>query len=172
MSTLLIRPAEPGDAYAVWTIYAPIVRESTISLELEEPSVADMRARIEELTRGGFAYFVAEKDGVVLGYGYAARFRPREGYGRTEEVSVYVAPAARGQGVGSALLSRLLDALFQKRCHCAMATIGLPNEASTRLFEGHGFELVGVMREVGFKFERWTDVGLWQRLLPGPDASG
>lgn len=78
---------------------------------------------------------------------------------------VYVAPEVRGTGVGRALYAALLPELARRAFHAAFAGIALPNPVSVGLHESVGFEPLGIYREVGFKFDRWHDVGWWQRLL-------
>jgi L-amino acid N-acyltransferase YncA len=113
----------------------------------------------------GGPLLVAEVAGSVAGFAYASTYRPRPGYDRTREVSVYLAADARGQGVGRALYAELLDRLRAGGVHTALAVIALPNEASARLHESFGFVHRGTIREVGWKFGRWIDTGFWQLTL-------
>ncbi len=108
---------------------------------------------------------VADLDGVVGGFAYASTYRPRPAYDRTREVSVYLAGSARGRGVGRALYGELLDRLRVAGLHTTLAVIALPNEPSVRLHESFGFVHRGTIREVGWKFGRWIDTGLWQLVL-------
>jgi L-amino acid N-acyltransferase YncA len=170
MSNAVLRLASPADAAAILGIYAPNVRETIISFELEPPSVEEMARRIEA---GGdrYAWLVCERGGEVAGYAYASSFRPRAAYRWAVEVSVYVSSDHQRRGVGHALYERLLRLLELQRFHLAIATIGLPNDASVLLHERHGFRPVGVFPEAGYKFGRWVDVGMWQRpLLANPAA--
>ncbi|TRO94368.1 N-acetyltransferase [Glycocaulis profundi] len=163
-ATPLIRPATPADAPAIHAIYAPIVAETAISLELEVPDVAEMARRIADIS-AEFPYLVAELDGQVAGYAYASRFRTRAAYDASVEVTVYVGEAWRGRGAGRALYAALFERLEAMGRHAAFAVITLPNDDSVRLHEAAGFEPAGVWREAGFKFGRWHDVGCWQRRL-------
>lgn len=137
------------------------MRAAIATFEEHDVPEAEMAARIEALQ----PWLVAEQDEQVVGYAYASPWRARMGYRRTMEVTVYLAPDACGRGVGSALYADLLDRLRGEGVHAAMATIALPNEASVRLHERFGFTKVGHLREVGLKFGRWVDVGLWEALL-------
>ena len=161
---MLVRDARVTDAPAVQAIYAPVVVGSVISFEETPPSVDEMAGRIEAYGRA-YPYLVVESEGQVVGYAYASRHRDRAAYRWSADVAVYVAETARGTGVGRALYDRLLPALAERGVHAAFAGITLPNPGSVRLHERVGFELVGVYREVGFKFGRWLDVGWWQRRL-------
>lgn len=155
----------PDDAAAVAQIYRPIVENTAVSFELEAPDTAEMESRIRRITRD-YPWLVATDSGRIAGYAYGSRHRERAGYASSVDVSVYVDGAARGRGVGSALYAALL-ALLERvgTFHRAFAGIALPNDASVALHKKHGFELVGIYREVGRKFDRWIDVAWWQRGL-------
>jgi phosphinothricin acetyltransferase len=126
-----------------------------------------MRGRIE--AGGGLhPWLVAVDDREqMLGYAYACAFRPRLAYRFAVETSVYVADAAQRRGVGSRLYAALLPLLEAQGFTQAIAAITLPNAASVRLHEAHGFTPAGAYREVGYKLGEWLSVGLWQRSL-GP----
>ncbi len=111
MSSITIRPATSADLDRITEIYADAVTHGTASYELEPPGRAEMGARFDDLMAGGFPYLVAEKDGAVLGYAYAGAFRPRPAYRFIVENSVYVAPQAKGQGVGLLLMQGLIEAV-------------------------------------------------------------
>lgn len=160
----------PGDAAAVAQIYRPIVENTAISFELEAPDAAEMRSRIRRTTRD-YPWLVAVDSDRMAGYAYGSRHRERAGYRSSVDVSVYVDAAVRRQGVGSALYDALFTRLERAGAfHRAFAGIALPNEASVALHKKHGFELVGIYREVGRKFDRWIDVAWWQRELTDPGA--
>ncbi len=106
MSSITIRAASSADLDRITEIYADAVTHGTASYELEPPSRAEMGSRFDTLMAGGFPFLVAEKDGAVLGYAYAGPFRPRPAYRFVVEDSVYVAPEAKGQGVGRLLMER------------------------------------------------------------------
>jgi L-amino acid N-acyltransferase YncA len=167
---LSIRDADPArHAAACAAIYAPHVEGSPVSFEERAPDAAEMAARIERYG-AGHAWLVAEREGEVVGYAYATAFNERPAYRWSISVSVYVAEAARGQGVGRALYQALFDRLRERGFRMACAGITLPNEASERLHESLGFELVGVNREIGWKQGAWRDVGWYQlELAPAPD---
>ena len=162
--TGVIRAAAVDDAAAILAIYAPVVLDSVATFELEPPAVDEMCARLAEVTRW-YPWLVYEKEGRVTGYAYAAEYHPRPAYAWTCEVSVYVGEEARGTGAGKALLRELLARLTGAGFVNAIARIALPNEPSVNLFESHGFEPIGVARGIGYKLDRWVDVGEWQREL-------
>ncbi|HZL99660.1 MAG TPA: arsinothricin resistance N-acetyltransferase ArsN1 family B [Planctomycetota bacterium] len=163
---LAVRVARGDDAGSVAAIYAPVVRETAISFELEPPDEPAMRRRIEE-TLAVRPWLVCERDGELLGYAYAAMHRERAAYQWCVETSVYIAAAARRQGVGRALYAALLPLLARQGYVHAYAGITLPNAASVGLHETLGFRPIGVYRRIGFKLGAWHDVGWWDLTLPG-----
>ena len=161
---VLIRLASADDAEGMLAIYAPVVRETAISFELEPPSVEEFRGRIET-TLARYPWLACEIDGVVAGYAYASEYKPRAAYRWSVEVTVYVSADFRRRGVGGALYSALFERLRAMGFYNAYAAITLPNDASVGLHESFGFEHLGTMRNVGFKLGEWRDVGWWQMGL-------
>jgi L-amino acid N-acyltransferase YncA len=160
----LVRDATVDDATACAAIYAPYVRDTAISFELEPPSVAEMAGRIEAaLAR--YAWLVLEDDGRILGYAYGSTFNPRAAYGWSTSVSVYTEPGRRRSGAGRALYTALLDRLAARGYRTALAGVRLPNEASVGLHTAMGFQSVGTYRRVAWKLGRWHDVTWFQRYL-------
>jgi len=167
----VIRDADPArDAAACAAIYAPHVEGSPVSFEERAPGAPELAARIERYG-ASHAWLVAERGGEVVGYAYATAFNERPAYRWSASVSVYIAEAARGQGVGRALYEALFDRLRDRGFRTACAGITLPNEASLGLHEALGFEQVGLNREIGWKEGAWRDVGWFQlELAPPPDG--
>jgi phosphinothricin acetyltransferase len=149
---------------ALVAIYAPFVTDTAVSFELEPPSVEEFLQRIL-VAQSKWAWLVAAQAGQVAGYAYASSFRQRAAYQWSIEVSAYLAPAARGRGIGRALYERLIALMVAKGYCTAYAGITLPNEASVRLHQAVGFVPVGVFRRAGRKFGAWHDVSWWQREL-------
>ena len=169
MSPVKIRSADPGrDAAACASIYAPHVEASATSFEAEPPTAAEFAERIER-TGATHPWLVAESEGEILGFAYACEHRTRAAYRWAADVSIYLAEANRGQGVGRALYEVLLERLREQRFRVACAGVTLPNEASVRLHESLGFAPVGVYRRIGWKAGAWRDVGWWQLDL-SPDG--
>jgi len=166
-----IRPAALSDVPAITRIYAHAVRHGTASFELEPPEEPEMARRMQTLLDGSFPYLVATLDGAVRGYAYAAPYRPRRAYRFSVEDSIYVDPAAHRQGIGRALLTRLIETAEQRGFRQMIAVIG--DSAQTPSIAVHralGFRLIGTVENVGFKFGRWLDTVLMQRAL-GPGAA-
>ena len=165
----MIRLATTGDAPAIHRIYAPIVRDTVISFELEPPSVEEIARRIEYTLRD-FPWLVDEREGEVAGYAYASRHRDRAAYQWSVDVSCYVDERFRGRGIGKRLYVALLKVLRRQGFQSALAGIALPNAGSVALHESVGFVPLGVYRDVGFKLGRWRDTGWWQCSLGEPPA--
>ncbi len=164
-NTSKIRAATTADAAAIAAIYAPIVEGTTISFELQPPSVAEMAERISK-TLQRLPWLVSENDqGQVSGYVYASPHRERAAYQWAVDVSAYVHSSARGTGVGKRLYLALFNELVALGYHQAFAGIALPNAASVALHESVGFEHLGTYRNVGFKLGAWHNVGWWQKEL-------
>ncbi|MDR6874730.1 phosphinothricin acetyltransferase [Bosea sp. BE125] len=174
MTTLSIRPARPTDIPAITAIYAHAVLHGTASWEIEPPDEAEMLRRQQAILAGGYPYLVAEHDRALLGYAYAGAYRPRPAYRATVENSIYVAPAAQGSGVGSALLAALIEACAARGFRQMIAVIGDGTGASIgsrRLHERAGFRLIGVAEKVGYKHGRWLDQMLMQKEVGEADRA-
>ena len=160
----LVRTAGIADAAAIAAIYAPYVDETIVSFEEQAPSAQDIAARIAAAD-GLYPWLVAERDGALLGYAYAAAFRSRSAYRFAVETTVYLRRDACGRGLGGLLYRPLIARLEGQGFTQAIAAISLPNAASVKLHERLGFVPTGTYRQVGWKLGRWIDVGLWQRPL-------
>ena len=159
-----IRCATGEDARGILAIYAPIVRETAISFELEPPSVEEMQSKIET-TLVKLPWLVCETGAGILGYAYASKHRERAAYQWSVDVSVYVAESARGNGLGRKLYTPLFGILEDLGYYSALAGIALPNPASVGLHEAMGFKPIGVYHSIGYKLGAWRDVGWWQKQL-------
>jgi L-amino acid N-acyltransferase YncA len=165
-SDIQIRAARDSDIDAITEIYAHHVLHGTGSFEIEPPDTDEMSRRMADVTDRGLPYLVAESGNVVVGYAYAALYRTRVAYRFTLEDSVYVHHAHAGRGIGAALLKELIQACKQWGCKQLVAVIGdSENTGSVRLHEKLGFQHSGVLRGVGFKFDRWIDTVFMQLPL-------
>jgi phosphinothricin acetyltransferase len=163
-----IRTARFEDAADIQAIYAPFVQETSVSFETVPPSVETMAERISSnLARHG--YFVAESNAGILGFAYASPYRPRPAYDRTAEVSVYLAPQAKGRGFAQALYRALFAHLAARGFHTAVAIVTLPNPQSAQLHERCGFAHVGSLQDVGRKFGQWHGTAIYQRMIGQAD---
>ena len=162
---IVIRAAAEGDSRAIAEIYNHYVAQTVITFEEEPVSAPEMARRIEDASSASLPWLVAEREGKVLGYAYATPWRARSAYRFSVEVTVYVDPDCPRMGIGRRLYDELLPKLKARGAHAAFGVIALPNDASVALHERFGFAKVAHLREVGWKFGRWIDVGYWQRLL-------
>jgi phosphinothricin acetyltransferase len=154
------------DLPEIQAIYAFHVLHGTGTFEEEPPALEEMQTRFEANQAAGFAWLVARDASGILGFGYYGPFRARAAYRYTVEDSVYVRDGVRGQGVGKALVSALLERARAAGFTQMLALIGdSENTASIGVHASLGFTQVGIMRKVGFKQERWLDVVTMQKGL-------
>lgn len=166
-ATIAIRDAASSDAASIAAIYNVHVRTTTATFELEGVNADEMARRIGDVQTRGLPWLVALQDGVVLGYAYATPWKARAAYAYSVESSIYLAESAQGRGLGKRLYAELIERLRDAGIHAVIGGITLPNPTSITLHEALGFEYIGRFREVGWKFERWIDVGYWQLVLHG-----
>ena len=166
-----IRDADTHDLGAISALYGREVLNGTATFELDPPTTEEMGRRFAAVRRHGLPWLVAELDGGFAGYAYASPFRPRPAYRYGVEVSIYVEEAARGQGIGRALLRTLVEGVREMGLRHLIAAVSDSGSsaASIALHEASGFRLAGVYRQVGWKFDRWLDVTLMQLDL-APDG--
>ena len=167
----LVRDATEADMAAVQAVYAHYVLHALATFEETRPTVEEMISRRRKSVENGLPYLVAEANGETLGFAYAGLYHARPAYRYAIEDSVYVANGMGGRGVGSALLGALIDRCEQGPWRQMIAVVGdSANLGSIALHRRFGFELVGVLKSVGFKFGRWVDTPILQRPLGTGDA--
>lgn len=161
-----IRPAEPKDLPEIQAIYAHHVLHGAGTFEETPPSVEEMAARFDTINSSGWSYLVAADATGVVGYAYFTQFRPRSAYRFCAEDSIYVRDDVRGQGVGKALVARLLTEAEAAGFRQMLAVIGdSDNIGSIGVHASLGFQRAGLLRASGFKFGRWIDTVYMQRAL-------
>lgn len=171
-AALVIRDATAADMAAVAAIYAHSVLTSTATFEESPPDAAAMTERLASVRAQGLPWLVGERDGRIVGYCYAAPHRPRPAYRYTLEDSIYVAPDALAQGIGHALLAALIEHCERGPWRQLVAVIGdSANAGSIALHARLGFDHIGTMPAVGYKFGRWVDTVLMQRALGDGDRT-
>ncbi|HEY5552417.1 MAG TPA: GNAT family N-acetyltransferase [Opitutaceae bacterium] len=167
---LVIRESREADIAAIQAIYAEHVLHGTATFEEVPPDSAEMARRRAAIVAPGLPYLVAEEAGRLIGFGYAGTYRPRSAYRFTVEDSIYLAPDCTGRGIGSALLAELIVRSTALGMRQMIAVIGdSANRASIRVHERHGFQMTGVLTNVGLKFGRWLDTVIMQRSLGSLD---
>lgn len=160
----MIRPVKESDAEAIAAIYNYYITNTAITFEENEISAAEMRERILKIS-SAYPYLVFEEEGTVKGYAYVSTWNTKMAYRYTAEVTIYLDKSCIGQGAGSQLFSALLQEVRKTSLHVLVSLITQPNEHSVRLHEKFGFKQNAYYKEVGYKFNRWLDVGSWELLL-------
>jgi phosphinothricin acetyltransferase len=169
----VIRDARVADSEAIAAIYAHHVLHGTASFDTVPPSASDWDKKIRAIRALDWPFLVAEIGGRVLAYAYATQFRDRPAYAETCENSVYVAPDAVGQGLGSAVMKRLIERAASCGFRQMIAVVGGAEPASVAMHRKLGFVEAGRMRNVGRKFGQLLDTlylqfDLGQRLTRAP----
>jgi L-amino acid N-acyltransferase YncA len=169
---LLIRPSRDEDTTAITAIYAHHVLHGTGTFEMDPPSESDMIARRADVLARGLPWLVAEDHGRVAGFAYCNWFKPRPAYRFSAEDSIYLAPHAKGQGLGRMLLTELALQAERAGVRKLIAVIGdSANTGSIGVHRSVGFESVGVLSSCGWKFDRWLDVVLMEKPLGLGDST-
>ena len=163
----MIRTAIAGDASEIARIYNHYVLNTIVTFDEETISVPEMARRIEATLSASMPWLVAERDAGIVGYAYATKWKARAAYRFSAEVTAYLDPGFPGLGIGSQLYEQLLPMLQERQIRAVMGGIALPNDASVAFHEKFGFSKVAHFKEVGFKFNKWIDVGYWELMLIG-----
>ena len=150
----MIRFVEEKDIESLVAIYNYYIENTTYTLELMPLSVDEFYARAEKI-RERFPYLVYEEGGEILGYAYLNDFNPRGGYRFTADLSLYVAPSARGRGIGRALYEAIEPRAKEMGICNILSLITSENEASLAFHDALGFERVANIDNIAHKFDRW-----------------
>jgi L-amino acid N-acyltransferase YncA len=159
---MIVRPAIPDDAARIAAIWNVFIRDTAVTFTTAEKTVARLAA---DITARGPAFQVVEIAGQVEGFATYFPFRNGPGYARTKEHSVLLAPAAQGRGAGRAVMGALLDAARADGVHSIFAGVSGENPAGVAFHAALGFREIARLPQVGFKFGRWMDLVLMQRML-------
>lgn len=162
---MIIRPAERGDCAAIAAIWNANIRHTATTFTTEEKTPEGLMRDIAARAAEGRAFLVVEQDGRVRGFATCFQFRGGPGYARTAEHTVMLDSAAQGQGWGRALMAALEDHARSTGIHSLIAGVSGENPAGAAFHEALGYRRVAVLPEVGFKFGRWMDLILLQKLL-------
>lgn len=162
----LVRPSTAADLPAITAIYAHHVLHGTGTFETTPPTEAEMAARREDVLGKGLPWLVIEDGGRVLGYAYCQWFKPRPAYRYSAEDSIYLHPEAAGRGLGRQLLTELLGRAEAAGIRKLIAVIGdSANAGSVGVHRALGFTPVGTIANCGWKFGRWLDIVLMERVV-------
>ena len=160
----MIRSVTQQDASSIANIYNEYVLNSTITFETEPVTVAEMEKRINHLSKD-FPYFVYEENNEIQGYCYVHYWKEKAAYKYTLETTVYLSPNAKGKGIGTLLMKKLIETCKEQGYHNLIACITSGNEASFYLHTKLGFKKVSHFHEVGLKFNQWLDVIDYELIL-------
>lgn len=161
----MIREATDSDAASIAAIYNFYIRNSVATFEEKVISAGDIVRRMEKVRNLGFPWVVAEDRGGIVGYAYATSWNERSAYRFSAEVTVYVSNDSVSRGWGTKLYESLFARLTEMKMHVLIGGITLPNDASVALHEKFGMNKAAHYDEVGRKFDKWLDVGYWQKIL-------
>ena len=160
-----VRDAQAGDAEPLAELYNHYVLNTVTTFEEEPVAAGDMLARVQDVVGWNLPWLVLVQEEELLGYACAVPWKGRAAYRQACESTVYLRAGETGKGSGKCLYSSLLERLQAQGKHTVMGGIALPNAASVALHEKLGFTKVAHFPEVGRKFDRWVDVGYWQRMF-------
>ena len=160
----MIRAVHLDDAQELVDIYNYYVLNTVVTFDVDPLSLEMFEAKIKSI-QTNYPFIVFEANNDILGYAYGSLFRPHSAYSSVVEATVYVKHDAKKQQIGTQLYAELLTQLIQKDFHTVLGVLTVPNEASIKLHEKFGFEKVAHLKEVGYKFDTWQHVGIWQLKL-------
>lgn len=159
-----IRLAKSTDALGILSVYAPYVLNTPVTFEYEVPAEQEFAARITH-TLERYPYYVAEEDGVILGYAYASVFKNRAAYNWSVETTIYIDRQQQGRGIGTALYQALERDLAQQNIVNLCACIAFPNPGSIAFHEAHGYHTVAHFHKAGYKGRKWYDMVWMEKTL-------
>jgi phosphinothricin acetyltransferase len=165
MEKTTIRPYKTEDLQAIVEIINYNILNSTALYDYHPRTLEQQQAIFEDKLKKGFPIIVATMDNRIVGFGYYSEFRFREAYRFTVEHSVYVANDYYGKGIGKQLLSELISLAKKQKLHTMVAVIDSENQSSVVFHEQFGFATVGIIKESGYKFDRWLHSVIMQLLL-------
>lgn len=160
-----IRPYQIEDTAAILEIINYNILNSTALYDYQPRSLENQIAIFEDKLQKGFPIIVAVENEIVVGFGYYSEFRFREAYKFTVEHSVYAHPNHIGKGIGKLILANLIDLAKAQQLHTMIGVIDAENQSSIDFHKKFGFEIVGTIKDSGFKFDRWLHSVFVQKML-------
>ncbi|TCM88051.1 GNAT family N-acetyltransferase [Rhodovulum steppense] len=168
---MTIRPATARDAAALVAIWNPIIRDTTIIFHSARKTPEGVAEMIETRTAAGQGFFVADEGGAILGLATYGPFRPGDGYARTMEHTILLAPGGQGRGLGRALMGALETHAADAGVHAMIAAVSADNPGGIAFHAALGYAEVGRLPQVGVKAGRFLDLVLMQKMLSvAPDT--
>ena len=169
----MIRPATEADIPALLAIWNPVIRDTLVTFASVQQTPETLAELIHRRTGDGFAFLVAEQSDQITGFATYAQFRGGDGYARTMEHTVILAPAARGLGIGRTLMAAVEDHAAARGAHTIYAGVSAANPEGRAFHTALGYRELAVLPEAGWKFGRWIDLVLMQKKLgEAADSSG
>ncbi|WAX72429.1 GNAT family N-acetyltransferase [Gallibacterium anatis] len=166
MPTTLIRPAQQQDLPVLLAIYNHEILNGVATFDLQPKSLAERQSWFDEHNKNNHPLLVAEQDGEVLGYASLSRYAEKAAYNSTVELSVYIAPSARRQGIASQLMHAVIElAKKDNTTHLIVSLITGTNQASISLHQKFGFNKVGTLHQVGYKHQQFLDVHIYELFV-------
>ncbi len=163
---VVVRPATAGDATAIAAIWNPVIRDTLVTFTTAQKTEDDLRAMLEGKASAGLGFFVAVDDrATVLGFATYGPFRAGPGYRHTMEHTIVLAPDARGRGTGRALMLAVERHARARGVHSLWAGVSAGNPDGRAFHAALGYAEIAVLPEVGYKFGRWLDLVLMQKIL-------
>lgn len=160
-----IRPYRTEDVQAILEIINYNILNSTALYDYEPRSLETQIAIFDDKLKKEFPIIVATENEIVVGFGYYSEFRFREAYKFTVEHSVYAHPNHIGKGIGKLIMENLLNLAKTQKLHTMIGVIDSENQSSIDFHKKFGFEIVGNIKESGFKFDRWLHSVFMQKML-------
>ena len=159
-----IRPAKLSDSAALAALWNPWITFSIATFNAQEKTVADLSAMVLERQRV-YGFWVAECDAAVVGFATYGQFRTGVGYAKSMEHTVVLAPLAHGRGMGRALMAVVEQDALAKGAHVMIAGVAGENQAGRDFHASLGYQIVATIPQVGFKFDRFHDLIVMQKIL-------
>lgn len=160
----MIRDIILSDAKRIHEIYNKYVEKSWATFQEQPVSLDEIEIQIQRIIKD-FPWLVYQEGDQIIGYTYADKWKGKSAYRYTVETSIYLDSEHLGKGIGSKLKEAMIEELRKRNFHCVISVISLPNPASIAMCEKFGFKKVGHLKEIGYKFDEWIDIGYWQLLL-------
>lgn len=160
----MLRNVSIEDAKEIGDIYNYYILNTNVTFEIDSIELEEMKRRIVKTTKFN-PWIVYEEDNKILGYAYIGEWKAREAFRFAKEISIYLDPTAKGQGIGTKLMEKLLEKCENYDVHTLISIITMPNNTSMALHKRFGFEKAGYFKEVGFKGEKWLDVAYLQLTI-------
>jgi L-amino acid N-acyltransferase YncA len=160
-----IRPYRKEDVQPIVDILNYNILNATALYDYHPRTLEQQKTIFEDKLTKGFPVIVAVINEKVVGFGYYSEFRFRDAYRFTVEHSVYVSNDFHGKGIGKLIMTHLIDLAKKQKLHTMIAVIDSENQSSVTFHEQFGFETVALLKETGFKFDRWLHSQIMQLML-------